>query len=111
MIGEIKIAFDADLAANILQDITLTETVSQNFGGDLDMNIEFSYSSVSDWAYTAGYNASLTAETSIGIEVAELGLIAQDDDLFDDKPRELAHVLQLMQCCDHLLYYLKHLCS
>jgi hypothetical protein len=101
MIGEIKIAFDADLSANVLQEITLTETVSQDFGGNLDMNIEFSYSSTSDWAYTAGYNASLTAETSVGTAVAELGLFAHDDDLFDDKPRELAHILQLMQCCDH----------
>jgi hypothetical protein len=90
MVGEIKITFGAALSSNVLQSIPLTDTVSQNFQGTLDMNAELSFSSISDWAYTASFDASLTAATSVGTAVAELGLIAQDDDLFDDKPRELA---------------------
>jgi hypothetical protein len=90
MIGEITITFGAALSSNVLQSIPLTDTVSQNFQGTMDVNAELSFSSISDWAYTASFDASLKAATSDGTAVAELGLIAQDDDLFDDKPRELS---------------------
>lgn len=90
MIGEIAITFGAALSTSVLQSIPLTQTVSQNFGGVLDLNFAFAFSSVSDWTYTADYEASLTAESSVGTEVAELALMASDDDMFDDKPREFS---------------------
>ena len=88
MIGEILISFEGALNMNVLQSIPLTETVSQNFQGGLTLDASLSYSSMKDWAYTASFDASLTAETSVGTAVANLGLIASDDDVFDDKPRE-----------------------
>jgi hypothetical protein len=109
MIGEITITFGAALSSNVLQSIPLTEKVSQNFRGTLDMNAELSFSSISDWAYTASFEASLTAATSVGTKVAELGLIAQDDDLFDDKPRELSacdcRVCACVLKCILLIYF------
>ena len=88
MIGEITISFEAALNMDVSQSIPLTETVSQNFLGNLALDASLSYSSVSDWAYTASFESSLTAEASVGTAVANLGLIAEDDDLFDHKPRE-----------------------
>ena len=88
MIGDIAITLEAALSTSVMQSIPLTETVLQNFEGDLDLVVSMSYSSVSDWVYTASFETSLTAETSVGATVANLGLIATDDDLFDDKPRE-----------------------
>jgi hypothetical protein len=89
MLGEIQIDFTAAFASEVLQTIPLTDTISQNFAGALDMNVEFRYSSINDWSYTGSYNASLTAETTVATSTANLGLIAFDEDVFDDKPREL----------------------
>ena len=92
MIGEILITFEGALGMNVLQSISLTESISQNFQGSLTLDASLSYSSISDWTYTASFVASLTAETSVGPAVTNLGLIASDDDLFDDKPRECNYV-------------------
>ena len=89
MVGEITFDFEAAFSASVLQSLPVTETVSQNFGGVLNMNLNFAFSSVTDWTYTAAYEASLTAESSVGLEVAELGLLASDNDVFDDVAREL----------------------
>ena len=88
MVGEVTIDFSAMLSTSVSQSIPLTDTVSQNFAGNLLIDASLSYSSVKDWAYTASFETSLTAETSVGTSVANLRLIAVDDDLFDDKPRE-----------------------
>ena len=96
MIGEILIKFEGALSMNVLQSIPLTEAVSQNFQGGLILDASLTYSSMKGWAYTASFDASLTAETSVGTAVANLGLIASDDDIFDDKPRE---------CNDRIIYY------
>lgn len=88
MIGEFIVKFEGAVNLNVLQSIPLTETVSQNFQGELTLDASLLYSSMRDWVYTASFEASLNAETSVGTEVANLGLIASDDDLFDDKPRE-----------------------
>jgi hypothetical protein len=90
MIGEIAIMLNVTMNSHVSQNIPLTETVSPVFEGSLDVDARLSYSSVSDWAYTASFETSLTAETSA---VANLGLIASDDDLFDDKPREYLHII------------------
>ena len=87
-IGEIAVALDAALSTTVLQDIQLADTVDQSFQGSLAVDVSLSYSTVKDWVYTASFEASLTAETSAGTAVASLGLIASDDDVFDDKPRE-----------------------
>ena len=89
MIGEIAITFGAALGTNVMQSIPLTSTVSQNFQGGMDLHFDFAFSSITDWAYTGDYEASLTAASSVGTQVADLGLIATDDDMFDDVPREL----------------------
>jgi hypothetical protein len=88
MIGELAVKFWANLSTVVMQSIPLTDSISQMFGGSLAMIVDLSYSSVSDWMYTASYQTSLTAVTSAGTAVANLGLIAVDDDMFDDKPRE-----------------------
>ena len=88
MIGEIEIAISFALDTSVMQTIPLTDTVSQNFQGTLQLNGNLSYSSVSKWAYMANFQASLTAATSVGTEVANLGLILGDDDLYDNEPRE-----------------------
>jgi hypothetical protein len=88
MIGEFAVKFWANLSTVVMQSIPLTDSISQMFGGSLAMIVDLSYSSVSDWTYTASYQTSLTAVTSAGTAVANLGLIAVDDDMFDDKPRE-----------------------
>lgn len=88
MIGEITVDFNVDLSTTVSQSIPLTETISQNIGGNMVITANFYYSSVKDWAYMASFEAGLTAETAVGTEVANLGLIAKDDDLFDNKPRE-----------------------
>ena len=88
MIGEIAISFDAALDTSIMQAIPLTDTVSQNFQGTLQLNGNLSYSSISKWTYTANFHASLTAAASVGPGVANLGLIFADDDLYDNEPRE-----------------------
>ena len=88
MIGEIAITLGVALSTSVLQSIPLTDTVSQSFAGDLDFFASMSYSSLNDWVYTASFETSLIAETSVGTAVANLGLIASDDDLFDDNPRE-----------------------
>jgi hypothetical protein len=72
MTGEILLMFGAALSTNVAQSIQLTETVSQNFGGVLNMNFD------------SDYATSLTAGSSVGTEVVELRLIASDDDIFDD---------------------------
>ena len=95
MIGEITATFDAAMSTNVLQSIPLTESVSQNFQGALDMNFALAFSTISDWSYVADFEARLAAESSVGTEVAELALIVEDDDLFDDKPREFLHVLSI----------------
>jgi hypothetical protein len=87
MIGEITAMLGAALNMDVSQNIPLTDTVSQTFEGGLAMEASLFYSSVSDWSYTASFEANLMAETSVGTVVANLGLIAADDDLFDDKPR------------------------
>lgn len=91
MIGDIYIMLEAALKMNVWQSIPLTDTVSQTFQGSLALDVSLLYSSVSDWTYTASFDTSLTAETSDGTVVANLGLIAADDDLFDDKPREYSY--------------------
>jgi hypothetical protein len=98
MVGEIQIGFTAGFESSVLQLIPLTETVSQNFTGTLEMNAEFLYSSIHDWSYTGSYEARLTAQTSVGTQTANLGLIAFDEDVFDDKPREFVklHILFLV---------------
>lgn len=109
MIGEIIISLEGSLSTDILQSISLTETVSQNFGGNLVLDMELSYSSLSDWAYVASFEASLTAETSVDTAVANLGLIATDDDLFDDTPREFCpsnSSVWIFQGCFLLLTYM-----
>lgn len=88
MIGEISATFKAALNMNVLQSIQLTDTVNQSFQGSLAVDASFLYSSKSDWTYVASFEAKLAAETSVGTAVANLGLIAADDDLFDDEPRE-----------------------
>jgi hypothetical protein len=88
MIGEITAMLGAALNMDVSQNIPLTDTVSQTFEGGLAMEASLFYSSVSDWSYTASFEANLMAETSVGTAVANLGLIAADDDLFDDKPRK-----------------------
>ena len=87
-IGEIAISFNSSLDTNIMQAIPLTDTVSQNFHGNLQMNGNLEYSSVSKWKYTADFQASLTASTSVGTEVSNLGFILEDDDLYDNEPRK-----------------------
>lgn len=106
MIGEITITFETSLNTNVLQSIPLTETVSQNFQGNLALDASLSYSSVSDWAYTASFESSLTAETSVGTAVANLRLIAGDEDIFDDKPREFFIVIYIYYCYSLLNYLL-----
>jgi hypothetical protein len=91
MIGEIAIMLKVTLNSNVSQNIPLTDTISPIFQGSLDCDADLSFSSVSDWTYTASFETSLTAEAS---SVANLGLIASDDDLFDDKPREYLHPIQ-----------------
>lgn len=88
MMGEMAITLGAALSTSIMQSFSLTDTVSQSFAGNLDLVASMSYSSLNDWVYTASFETSLTAETSVGTAVENLGLIAIDDDLFDDKPRE-----------------------
>ena len=87
-IGEIAVALDAALSTTVQQDIQLADTVAKSFQGSLAVDLSLSYSTVKDWVYTASFEASLTAETSAGTAVASLGLIASDDDVFDDKHRE-----------------------
>lgn len=87
-IGEIDIALEAAMNTKVLQSIALTDTISQNFKGDLAMEAKLLYSSVKDWSYTASFDARLIAETSVGTGVANLELIAADDDLFDSEPRK-----------------------
>ena len=103
MIGEITISLEGSLNTDVLQSISLTETVSQDFQGSLALDMTLSYSSVSDWAYTASFESSLTAETSVGTAVANLGLVAMDDDLFDDKPRESS--FKVICCCPYIQGY------
>jgi hypothetical protein len=43
---------------------------------------------MTDWLSTASIEASLAADTSVGTAVANLELIAADEDIFDDKPRK-----------------------
>lgn len=88
MIGEIVVKLSAGLNTNVQQSILLTESVSQNFQGSLDLDLHVEFSTKHDWSYTSSFEARLIAETSVGTAVTNLELIATDDDLFDDKPRE-----------------------
>ena len=54
----------------------------------LSMKASLSYSTMTDWLSTASIEASLAADTSVGTAVANLELIATDEDIFDDKPRK-----------------------
>ena len=54
----------------------------------LSMKASLSYSTMTDWLSTASIEASLAADTSVGTVVANLELIAADEDIFDDKPRK-----------------------
>ena len=99
MIGEIEIAISFALDTSVMQAIPLTDTVSQNFQGTLQLNGNLSYSSVSKWAYMANFQASLTAATSVGTEVANLGLILEDDDLYDNEPRKFLNCVLIWSCC------------
>jgi hypothetical protein len=58
------------------------------FDGTMDLDVAFEYSTISDWLFTGSYSASLTAESTTGTAVANLGIRGGDDDMFDDKPRE-----------------------
>ena len=104
MIGEIAVTLSAGLNTDVQQSIPLTETVSQTFHGSLDLDVNVEFSSKTDWSYTASFEAGLTAETSVGTAVTNLGLIATDDDLFDDKPREY-HINIHIQSSDLRLPY------
>ena len=86
MIGELKIEFDASFSTSLEQSIPISGDVSQTFEGNLVLDAALKYSSIQDWSYTGTYEASLTAETLVGTNGAIMGLIARDDDLFDEKP-------------------------
>ena len=58
MLGKIQKGFTAAFAPEVLQTIPHTDTISQNFAGALDMNVEFQYFSINDWSYTGSYNLS-----------------------------------------------------
>ena len=98
MIGEIQIGFNAAFNSQVLQSIPPTTDVSQTFQGNLQMDAQFSYSSFHEWSYTASYDASLAAQTSVGTQVSNLGLRAFDKDIFDDEPRKFPTFNICMTC-------------
>jgi hypothetical protein len=86
--GEIKAKFNASLTGSLSQELQILDASTVKFDGTMDLDVAFEYSTISDWLFTGSYSASLTAESTTGTAVANLGIRGGDDDMFDDKPRE-----------------------
>lgn len=88
-LGETKIDFSVDFLATASQHLPILPSTDVLFNGTLGLEASFTYSSFAQgWTYAGGYVGTLEATANAAPGVANLGLRAYDDDMFDDKPRE-----------------------
>ena len=89
-LGEVTVHFATRISAGVSKELPILPSQNVSFGGSFDLNATFDYSSIDEFSLSGSLNAELDA-TASGTGVANLGVRAFDDDIFDSKPRECIH--------------------
>lgn len=88
LIGEIEASLSAELSASVSKDLSILDSTRVAFTGDIGLGVELLYSSFNGFLSTGSFDASLLAEASTDYGTADLGLTADDANIFDEKPRK-----------------------
>lgn len=92
-LGETKAEFGVKFSANVQKGLPLLADQAIDFDGMFDVEADFAYSSkTKSWLSRGHFDASLEAtvadRTGLFDSSASLGILAADDNMFDDNPRE-----------------------